>query len=262
MRIYADWVGITAVDRMTEDKYFIVHSIFDKGINISGADEKLIFIGTDINGLFPFGISVDPVNVQKMKAVINIGDRLMVEDSILRHPRFILDCSRAEIFTPDSDFYNADIKKLLDSIDDISFETYESSFFNMELISDVIKRLKLVQSVESDLRYIIGRGSGLTPTGDDILVGILYGHFINPFINESHIKAMKVLIEEPLTTTVSKNFLHCAADGIFSSRITDLHHHPSPESIEKLLTLGSSSGKDILYGIYMSLKVSHHSSEE
>ncbi|MDI5788647.1 DUF2877 domain-containing protein [Bacillus licheniformis] len=33
--------------------------------------------------------------------------------------------------------------------------------------------------MEEELRYFIGRGQGLTPTGDDILVGILYGHFIN-----------------------------------------------------------------------------------
>ncbi|WP_249664515.1 DUF2877 domain-containing protein, partial [Lysinibacillus sp. D4B1_S16] len=63
------------------------------------------------------------------------------------------------------------------------------------------------KNLDETFRYSIGRGHGLTPTGDDILVGILYGHFIKNFIEQKHLETLKALIKEPLTTIVSKPFL-------------------------------------------------------
>ncbi|UZN01062.1 DUF2877 domain-containing protein [Lysinibacillus sp. MHQ-1] len=42
-------------------------------------------------------------------------------------------------------------------------------------------------------------------------------------------------------------------DGVFSSKITALQHDPSLESMNRLIKVGSSSGMDTLYGIYLSL---------
>ncbi|WP_232733068.1 oxamate carbamoyltransferase subunit AllH family protein, partial [Lysinibacillus xylanilyticus] len=131
----------------------------------------------------------------------------------------------------------------------MSFTSYESTDFEPERVLALIDRLHdPTQNLEKTFRYFIGRGQGLTPTGDDILVGILYGHFLNNFIEQKHLETLKALIKEPLTTIVSKRFLTCALDGVFSSKITVLQHDPSLESMKSLIEVGSSSGMDTLYG--------------
>ncbi|MCP6565375.1 DUF2877 domain-containing protein, partial [Klebsiella pneumoniae] len=60
---------------------------------------------------------------------------------------------------------------------------------------------------KTELRYLIGRGQGLTPSGDDMLVGMLFVHFIRPFIQPQHLTEIEQLVDEPLTTLVSQTFL-------------------------------------------------------
>lgn len=55
------------------------------------------------------------------------------------------------------------------------------------------------------------------------------------------------------TTIISKNFINLALQGIFSSRISQFNDTVSDEAIQALIEVGSSSGKDILYGIYIGL---------
>ena len=73
-------------------------------------------------------------------------------------------------------------------------------------------------NVEQQLRYLIGRGQGLTPSGDDMLVGMLFIHSIHPYIAKIHLEKIKQLINEPLTTLVSQTFLKYAVNDQFSSK--------------------------------------------
>nr|WP_269669667.1 DUF2877 domain-containing protein [Mammaliicoccus sciuri] len=109
------------------------------------------------------------------------------------------------------------------------------------------------EQVEEQYRYLIGRGQGLTPSGDDMLTGILFIHFIHPFINNNHLERLNILLQSSLTTLVGETFLKCAASGQFSSKISNLQHDPSIARLDQLLKVGSSSGRDTLYGMYVAL---------
>nr|WP_267959965.1 DUF2877 domain-containing protein [Staphylococcus xylosus] len=107
------------------------------------------------------------------------------------------------------------------------------------------------KAVESSLRYLIGRGQGLTPSGDDILTGMLFVHFINPFIFDRNLEVLQKLIQEQLTTIVATAFLDSALKKLFSSKILVLQQQPTVYHMNQLLEVGSSSGKDTLYGIFI-----------
>ena len=246
-------VGSIALQLLNEGKTFTVHSIFEKGLNIVDQNGELIFAGTDENGTFPFGILLDPQTKQTMKAYIQVGDTLTVRHNRLSHNGFDM-LLNSKILPLNMDFEHANITQLKENFQDISFKSYESTDFERARVLSLINRLHdPTENLEKTFRYFIGRGQGLTPTGDDILVGILYGHFINHFIEHKHLETLKALMKEPLTTIVSKRFITCALDGLFSSKITALQHDPSLESMKRLIDVGSSSGMDTLYGIYMSL---------
>ncbi|GGP13121.1 DUF2877 domain-containing protein [Oceanobacillus neutriphilus] len=248
-------IGSVALELLIEGKKFTVHSIFEKGWNIIDCNEELIFLGTDENGTFPFGILLDPQTKQKVKAEIEVGDTFIVRNKRLSHNRLDIKFDDTKILPLNTDFEHANINMLKENMQQISFNSYESTDFELKRVTELICKLQDSSgNLEDEFRYFIGRGQGLTPTGDDILVGILYGHFINPFIAANHLETLEKLIEEPLTTVVSKRFLTCALKGLFSSKITQLQHDSSLESLKSLMEVGSSSGKDTLYGIWMALK--------
>ncbi|MFC9539811.1 DUF2877 domain-containing protein [Lysinibacillus sp. NPDC056959] len=253
MNLQASAIGSIALQLLNEGKTFTVHSIFEKGLNIVDRNGELIFIGTNENGTFPFGILLDPQTKKRLKSNIKVGDTLIFRNNRLFHNRFEM-VFNVKILPLNMDFEHANLNKLKENLQCISFTSYDSTDFERARVLALINRLHdPTQNLEKTFRYFIGRGQGLTPTGDDILVGILYGHFLNNFIEHKHLDTLKALIKEPLTTIVSKRFLTCALDGVFSSKITTLQHDPSLESMESLIEVGSSSGMDTLYGIYMSL---------
>lgn len=250
----ASAIGSVALELLIEGKEFTVHSIFEKGCNIVDCNDQLIFLGTDENGTFPFGILLDLQTKQAVKAGIKIGDTFIVHHKQLSHNRFDIKFDHTKILPLNIDFEQANIDNLKENMKQISFKSYASTDFELTNISEFIHKLQdSSQKLEDDFRYFIGRGQGLTPTGDDILVGILYGHFIHPFIAPNHLKTIGKLIKEPLTTIVSQRFLTCAVEGLFSSKITNLQYDSSLESLKSLMQVGSSSGKDTLYGIFMAL---------
>jgi hypothetical protein len=108
----------------------------------------------------------------------------------------------------------------------------------------------------------LGVGGGLTPSGDDLLVGFLLYHtrlnqtspLERPFVTELG----KTLTERAYakTTSLSANRIEVAcrgwAEGIFLEVIDHLFNQPVgiPERVvERLLDFGHSSGVETIYGI-------------
>ncbi len=105
-----------------------------------------------------------------------------------------------------------------------------------------------------------GKGPGLTPSSDDMLVGMLFAHYlaepenkINDFFNNT-----PPLSE--LTPIVSKNYLEYAAQGIFSSYLIQFGKKIKNgdlifEDILKILSIGHYSGADTLLGLWIGHQV-------
>jgi hypothetical protein len=112
----------------------------------------------------------------------------------------------------------------------------------------------------------LGLGSGLTPSGDDLLLGLLLA--LNRWGSRGGIRFdgqefNQGILERALrrTTTLSSNLLACAADGQADERLVAaldglLTGHPGPESITSHLTAwGSSSGCDAFVGMALAVLV-------
>lgn len=119
------------------------------------------------------------------------------------------------------------------------------------------------------IQQTIGLGLGLTPSGDDRLVGFLLGCFASSAVNESIIDAIQLTINnsQNRTNEISYAMLHSAGQGRFNEWCINLIYAVNQsddtvldDAIQKVFSIGSRSGGDMLKGfsLWMNLQISEH----
>ena len=253
MIFQASAVGSIALDLLNKHNHMRVHSIFNNGFNIVNDSNDLIFVGTNKNGYFPFGITIDKNTMHYAKEYLSVGDTVKNNRRGIDHKDFMIVLNQADIVKYEKVQPQAvDVDALTAVVNEFNFDKYTDSDFYPVKIREILDALN-DETKPFPLKYLVGRGSGLTPSGDDMITGILYVDALSPFVSEKHKKTLSNYLNETVTTIVSENFIKLALNGIFSSKITDLGKEVSKEAVEELLALGSSSGHDTLYGIYQTL---------
>jgi Protein of unknown function (DUF2877) len=108
---------------------------------------------------------------------------------------------------------------------------------------------------------LIGLGEGLTPAGDDCVVGVLAViHHLAPWWLRQHptITASIAARAAAATTTIAGEFVTHALDGRFAETIVELLTGKTPDGIERagaqLLRTGATSGADTLVGVRLALQ--------
>ena len=108
---------------------------------------------------------------------------------------------------------------------------------------------------------LIGLGEGLTPAGDDCLVGalaVLSRHAATWLAEHAEVRTALASASERGTTTLGREFLLHALGGSFSEAILRLMQARSAaeavEGIEDLGRMGASSGADTLRGMRLALE--------
>jgi len=123
-------------------------------------------------------------------------------------------------------------------------------------------RQKDIGQLDRAALFLAGRGRGLTPSGDDFLLGICYGMFIAQVkLSGFHDSASKLIsgIVAKRSTLISGNLVECAAAGEVDERLGTAFHallHPEQSSspaIAGILSWGSSSGMDAAAGMALLL---------
>lgn len=138
----------------------------------------------------------------------------------------------------------------LDGINVCMFEIIEKAFFNFEQEEKVFH-----------LSKIIGMGPGLTPLGDDILCGLLLCRNFLEYDVKWNEKVKKYAKNH--TTSFSYRFIENACQKEYSEDLYSFacqvfkEGKVREESVEEILSFGSSSGFGILYGFtkYLSIYV-------
>jgi hypothetical protein len=115
---------------------------------------------------------------------------------------------------------------------------------------------------------LIGLGPGLTPSGDDLLVGFLavqerFASPIRKWLYDSGLINRIIGKQKGRTTTVSLQFLKCAAEGRFSETLLKVidgvmfqdraHAETEYAVIDDFLGWGHTSGTDTLVGVVVAL---------
>jgi hypothetical protein len=114
------------------------------------------------------------------------------------------------------------------------------------------------------LEAILGLGSGLTPSGDDLTAGILlaltrWGHILAPGLEIKALAQDVVQRAYRKTTTLSANLIECASQGQANERLIlaldgILSGHPdAPTCADYLAGWGHTSGLDTLAGMALTL---------
>ncbi len=106
-------------------------------------------------------------------------------------------------------------------------------------------------------RQLIGLGPGLTPAGDDLLVGLM---LVLYYVNHVTLNPLREISAEAATTRLSRTMLGWAAQGLASEPVLlllrDLFSLPEPQAFARLpqvLAHGATSGADTVAGIALGL---------
>jgi hypothetical protein len=134
-------------------------------------------------------------------------------------------------------------------------------------VADLVQALAVGASPAPAVSRLLGRGPGLTPTGDDVLAGALV------CLNALGAPAATVLGQAVLsaaptaTTTVSAALLHHAARGECVPQLADLLDAVAlgvdptgtalPRAAGALLAVGNCSGAGLLHGVIVALGIAH-----
>lgn len=133
---------------------------------------------------------------------------------------------------------------------------------DVDLVDELVDALRPspdATRVQSVLRRLVGRGIGLTPSGDDAIVGILavLHRCTSPAVAAGPLDALSAALAPVLdrTTPISAHFLKLALRGEFGERLVSVvdacctPSGPDPAAVDRLLATGATSGADALAGV-------------
>jgi hypothetical protein len=141
-------------------------------------------------------------------------------------------------------------------------ERDQLSQFNLHILNMVAEPWK--HGSPDLLIRMLGAGPGLTPSGDDFVIGYLlavnrWEPSLFPGWNPGSFNQQVVAAAYQRTTTLCANLIECAARGLADLRLINAldwlvaGDQPGLEAIDQLLTWGSSSGADVFAGFAAAL---------
>jgi hypothetical protein len=121
-----------------------------------------------------------------------------------------------------------------------------------------------VAAIVAELEALLGLGSGLTPSGDDLVAGLLltlrrWGHILAPGLDAQSIGEALLPTAYRKTTTLAANLIECAMQGQANERLIlalDGMMTGQPDSqtcAHYLASWGNTSGLDALVGMALIL---------
>jgi hypothetical protein len=130
-------------------------------------------------------------------------------------------------------------------------------------VADLVLALSTGAPVEPAVARLLGRGPGLTPTGDDVLAGALVSLTALGAPAASALASAVLAAAPTATTVVSVALLRHAARGECIPQLADLltavaHGAPPPSrAAGALLAVGHCSGAGLLHGVLVGLAIAH-----
>ena len=279
-----------ALKRLDGCRMGAVHSVFATSFNVDmGA--LLLHVGRDDAPLSCLGLSLDAGEMDRLLPCVEPGDRAVLHEGTLRlYGRFgvsEIDISAASVracgIAPitgsvpegvDSLIYDnlvdLDLLSLSGLPDDARIARALAELSRYSAICAVlthdgdlaVHRVRIDASrraLSGTVEYLVGRGLGLTPSGDDVLCGYGCGlRFLHAgtqpdawaFFADAVTNAMP-----GKTTAVSSAYLQAMTDGFANADYLDLleavaRGRPErlPELVRRVLSVGHTSGADSLLG--------------
>ncbi|WP_429087323.1 DUF2877 domain-containing protein [Brassicibacter mesophilus] len=269
-----------------------IHSVFNNSFNFK-LGKAIVNVSHNKNILPPYGIVLDNRDFEILKKQINseslqfnvsdksiivnhiellFGNETKKYDSTMRKAKNKIYSSKIRKLTQKvlgygkQNGFSIENDIMFDIIQNIDNNSYNylydknaSEFFlKLELLANFI----LYGENQETLEYFLGRGMGLTPSGDDFLVGILSVFSSYGVFQQSIWEIRDLILKNKgiYTNDISEQFLILSTEGKFSMSVISLLNTLSDEEfddeiVDNVLNYGQSSGVDIILGIVFAYKV-------
>jgi len=220
---------------------------------------EALFIGTDETSAGPFNIQIPLAGLHQLQ---NSGNSALCDGSgSLFMGRFCLMTAGAPCYSTAAP--NLDPKQRLFLLTHLSLylrTNAEKTGLGLHLgeaLKHIGSPLRLPRDLSGFVHSLLGRGQGLTPSGDDFLVGVMavlpYKSLANEVVRQSQC--------EGATGIVSRAFFHAAAERHFNEDIclmldaaVKLDQALLFRLFERIKGFGHSSGLDLLAGMHFGLR--------
>ncbi len=285
-------ISIVAVDqRLTQSLLQArlagkIHSVFTHTVNIvhSNSNELVCTLVCNETEYGPNLVKLDIENFNFYE--LSRGDIVSVKNNILHVGAMEISCanlpcieeSKIRIDFLTNEFHDVEntILKNINYVNECIYPCkHNKEYLNLAFDCEASKLLKtrtnklkhalkeynLLQSKEQS-DSIIGLGAGLTPSGDDILLGFMAAFKL---IKSDFYREFCLYISQKAcsrTNIISFTALNQAVQGYFRKSIvtfvnamTGNSHANLQNALENILKIGSSSGADIVYGIIQGFEV-------
>lgn len=265
---------------MSDNIECTVHSVFQRAINLKTSGQGLISINTRYNGPDTIVLSdrynLSETGLEPGCPVICCDSGIYIQRSpfISFHNISLWEHKSGDInithlkrnvmyvlsFFSNQSSYEAEeiIKKIF-----LSVQSPSAALFLYDSVISLIKGIKdnYRGRIKSSLSRIIGTGEGLTPAGDDFLVGLLGALYYFTRTLDTADKAHVILhmIKEDMdiekTNFISSRFLSFSLEGRFSQTVLEFldvlfaASSVDEKPLKNLLSYGASSGTVTVIGI-------------
>jgi hypothetical protein len=263
------------------------HSIFNSCINVTLRDNFLLSLILETKPIHSRAVQIYQNDWFYYRLhQIEPGDKIYLNDDRLEIPSLslLIPFSRSYIWDPEewpeshkssiSNLWkNAEfIRKVLFDVDEERILSFPGEFkilFQNRIASlrYAVKENSLSKVIDA-IAHLIGFGPGLTPSGDDFMVGFISSyHYLKKSkfilsINMNDFVEQILLLYKNKTTFISEMMIYEACKGRFFKPIVELMRNlffsdqkNSLVSAYRLTKIGSSSGMDILRGIICGIEL-------
>lgn len=257
-----------------------VHSVYRKTVNLS-INNELLALQAKASPLSPISLITDLSSSDMSELGLNPGNpvrfseaHIDIHSSSCIHHISYSDARRYDLLLSAS-LNDGGQKRLIQSITtvltqntaggfDLIFNNAPDSSLSLTLLAAkkhmadgfYLYRKKEFKKAAASLVKVLGLGTGLTPSGDDFLCGVLAGLKLSGQQKNIFSQTLKSEISRHLTDTVdiSAAFLSCALKDQYSMAVNDLSSCTQPENIAGAFSaIGHSSGMDTLCGVLYAL---------
>ncbi|EOL41836.1 DUF2877 domain-containing protein [Enterococcus phoeniculicola] len=243
-----------------------VHSLFERSFNIQ-IGNQLVNIANYKEYLASFGLYLPDNQFQAVRPQLEKGNFVKIrEDYLSFYTRFgvqTIELKKKQLVSldvKDLSFTLAELKLLKEVLEALALEKKIGLTMTPQLRELFEKMRHSDNDWQAIIRFLIGRGKGLTPSGDDILLSY---HMLLRIVKQISLeKLTEALLAKNLSTTdVSKAYMASSIDGYVNSLIYQLFKDVKSKQkqlIEKdvkmLLGVGHTSGADLSFGMLLALQ--------
>ncbi len=235
-----------------------VQSVFDRAVNLTMRGDLWTVLAAEKTDL-PFGVRVALSSFHTLR--LRRGDLVRVRSGFLGvGAHVVVDCRAATRWIPAcAEKPQPGLERRLAVV--ASAARDRSWCESAPMAHAVRSAVNDPTALGEALAKVVGRGPGATPSGDDVLVGVLavltspHSGLVGARVAESLGQA--IVPRLPTTTEVSGHLLRQATNGLFGRDVLELvsalHGAPAPqllsEKVHRVIETGATSGADMCEGL-------------